>query len=287
MGMSSTRHETSEGIGMLKIGDFSKLSRVSIRMLRHYDEIGLLNPVKVDDFTGYRYYSEEQLPIMAKINALKDMGFGLSLIREILACYKDKEALGQYLQIRHAELTVLSEETARRLRSLETAMEWLRKGDNMNYDVVLKTLPERQTASVRQVIPAYEKEGMLWHILFKETAHMNMKIAEPAYTSAVLHDKEYKEADVDVEVQINVKGSYTDTEHVRFKVQPEAEVVSITFKGAYEQFRDAYASLASWTNANGYEFCGPMMDIYHVGPHETMNPEEFITEICCPVCSKK
>ena len=63
---------------MLKIGDFSKLSRVSIRMLRHYDEIGLLAPGKVDAFTGYRYYGEEQLPTIYRINALKEMGFGLA-----------------------------------------------------------------------------------------------------------------------------------------------------------------------------------------------------------------
>lgn len=271
---------------MLKIGDFSKLSRVSIRMLRHYDEIHLLKPVKVDNFTGYRYYSEEQLLIMARINALKDMGFGLSVIREALACYDDKEALEQYFKGRYAELQALSEQTAKRLRSLETAMEWLRKDGTMIYDVVLKTLPERQVASVRQVIPAYEEEGRLWHVLFQETAQMNMNIAEPSFASAILHDKEYREADVDVEVQISVKGNYLDTEHVRFKVQPETDVVSITFGGSYKQFQEAYASLASWTEANGYEFCGPMMDIYHVGPHETQNPEEFITEICCQVNKK-
>ena len=66
---------------MLKIGDFSKLSRVSIRILRHYDEIGLLRSIKVDPDTGYRYYGESQLPIVAKIASLKDMGFGLSDIR--------------------------------------------------------------------------------------------------------------------------------------------------------------------------------------------------------------
>lgn len=79
---------------MLKIGDFSKLSRVSIRMLRHYDEIDLLKPIKIDEFTGYRYYSEEQLLVMARINALKDMGFSLAVIREILRCYNNKEANG-------------------------------------------------------------------------------------------------------------------------------------------------------------------------------------------------
>lgn len=60
---------------MLKIGDFSKLSRVSVRMLRHYDEIGLLKPAKIDPFTDYRYYSEAQLPMICRITSLKDMGF--------------------------------------------------------------------------------------------------------------------------------------------------------------------------------------------------------------------
>ena len=69
---------------MLKIGDFSKLSRISIRMLRHYDEIGLLVPESVDEFTGYRYYSEAQLPLASKIRALKEMGFSLSAISQIL-----------------------------------------------------------------------------------------------------------------------------------------------------------------------------------------------------------
>lgn len=268
---------------MLKIGDFSKLSRVSIRMLRHYDEIDLLKPVKIDKFTGYRYYSEEQLPIMARICSLKDMGFGLVVIKEILQCYESKDDLERYLRIKHTELTEASEENARRLRLLDTALDRLRKDETMKYDVVLKKLPERKVASVRQVIPRYEEEGRLWHILFQETAPMKLVLAEPPFISAILHDKEYKETDVDVEVQAAVKGEYTDTEHVRFKTADEVEGASITFRGSYEQFRDVYASLAEWVKTNGYVFSGPMIDIYYVGPHETQNPDEFITEICCPV----
>ena len=78
---------------MLKIGDFSKLSRISIRMLRHYDEIGLLVPKSTDSFTGYRYYGEDQLPEAGQINALKEMGFGLSAIGEILKIYNDPQKL--------------------------------------------------------------------------------------------------------------------------------------------------------------------------------------------------
>ena len=77
---------------MLKIGDFSKLSRVSVRMLRHYDAIGLLKPAETDPFTDYRYYSEAQLPVMCRITALRDMGFGLAEIRAILPVYEDRRS---------------------------------------------------------------------------------------------------------------------------------------------------------------------------------------------------
>ena len=78
---------------MLKIGEFSKLSRVSVRMLRHYDEIGLLKPAKIDCFTDYRYYREDQLPTVCRITALKDMGFSLADIVRILDIYVDKKKL--------------------------------------------------------------------------------------------------------------------------------------------------------------------------------------------------
>ena len=70
---------------MLKIGIFSKLSRVSIRMLRYYDDQGLLAPVQIDPFTGYRYYSEDQLTIAERIASLRRMGFSLAEVRELLS----------------------------------------------------------------------------------------------------------------------------------------------------------------------------------------------------------
>ena len=65
---------------MIRIGDFSKLSRVSVKTLRFYDEMGLLKPVEVDRFTGYRYYEFDQLPRLYRILALKDLGFSLEEI---------------------------------------------------------------------------------------------------------------------------------------------------------------------------------------------------------------
>ena len=78
---------------MLKIGEFSKLSRVSIRMLRRYNEVGLLLPAETDPITGYRYYSEEQLPAAGRITALRDMGFGLAAIEQLLATWEEPTLL--------------------------------------------------------------------------------------------------------------------------------------------------------------------------------------------------
>lgn len=266
---------------MLKIGDFSRLSRVSIRMLRYYDEAGLLRPMRTDEYTGYRYYNESQLPDMWKINTLRDMGFGVAAIAEIMKYGDDPVKMEELLILKKKELQEDASLIERRLKLLDTALMRLRKENEMKYDCMIKELPKRYVASVRQIIPRYDAEGMLWHTLFKETADQNM--TPSGVVGAILHDKEFKESDVDVEVQIPVTGSHHDTKHVRFKTEPPITVASLTFQGAYDQFSAAYAELAAWINENGYELCGPMMDLYHVSPHETQNPLEWVTEICCPV----
>ena len=256
---------------MLKIGEFSKLSEVSIRMLRHYDEIDLLKPVKIDEFTGYRYYDEEQLYIMVRINSLKKMGFGLAAVKDILKAYEDKEELEKYLMAQQTELYKELKEVNGKIELLERALKSIRKDETMKYDVVIKTLPERKVASVRQIIPSYKDEGILWDMLFKETEKSGLRLAEPAFMGAVLHDNEYKDENVDIEVQAAVVGDYTT-------------VASVVFNGPYEQFGSAYAAIADWVSKNGYKFAGALRNIYHKGYYETQNVEEFITEVCCPIC---
>lgn len=272
---------------MLRIGDFSKLSRISIRMLRHYDEIGLLTPKSIDDATGYRYYAEEQLTIASRIAALKDMGFGLAVIGEVLRSCDSPGALAAFLSAKQAELQAEAAEVNHRLLLLDTAVKWLRKGESvMDYSVSLKTLSERYVASVRKVIPAYDQEGMLWKILMEETAPLQMVDGTPCYTLAKFHDGEYKESNVDVEVQKSVKGNYRNTESVVFKTEPAVEIASSVYKGSYEQINAVNEAVANWVRDNGYTFAGPSFFIYHVSPHETQNPDEYITEVCYPVKKK-
>lgn len=272
---------------MLKIGDFSKLSRISIRMLRHYDDIGLLVPKTTDNFTGYRYYGEDQLPVAGRIASLKDMGFGLAAIGEILKSYDNPQKLADFLAVKQAEVQTEAEETGRRLLLLDTAIKRLRKDDTaMNYNVTLKNLPERYVASVRKVIPSYNQEGILWNLMMTETAPLQLQPADNCCSLAIFHDEGYKESDVDVEIQTTVKGSYHDTEHVVFKTAPAVEIASATYKGSYEQLTAVNNVVANWVNDNGYEFNGAMFCIYHVSPAQTQNPDELVTEVCCPVKKK-
>lgn len=269
---------------MLKIGEFSKLSRVSVRMLRHYDELGLIRPAETDRSTGYRYYSEDQLLTAGRVAALRDMGFGLADIGELLQCYDDREAVDRRLRYKLAEVREQSAELERRTRLLETARQRLRKDKNaMKYDVVLKTLPQRRAATIRMIIPRYEEEGRLWNILMEETAPLNVMADEPCYCCAVFHDGEHRERDVDVEVQKTVKGEYPDTEHVKFRTLPPVNVASAICKGPYDGMGEANFAVAEWVRDNGYQFAGPAFFIYHVSPHETDDPEQFVTEVCYPV----
>ena len=272
---------------MIRIGDFSKLSRISIRMLRHYNEIGLLIPDSVDDFTGYRYYSEAQLPMAGRISALKDMGFSLAMITKILAEYDDPEALGKFLALQYAEMKEQAEDANRKMLLLESTINRLRKDGNiMNYNVTLKEMPKRYIASLRQVIPAYDKEGTLWELMMKETAPLNMQMANPCHSVAVFHDEGYKERDVDVEIQITVDGSYKNTEHVVFKTVEPIQIASVTFQGGYDQLGAINEAIANWVNDNNYSFDGPMFNIYIVGPATEQNPANWVTEVCFPIKKK-
>lgn len=156
----------------------------------------------------------------------------------------------------------------------------------MNYSVSLKTLPERTVASVRKNIPTYDQEGMLWGILMQETAPLKLQQTDPCNTLALFHDDGFKEHNVDVEVQMTVKGSYKNTENVVFKTAPAVEYASATYKGSYEQITSVNQAVATWVQDNGYEFGGMMFCIYHVSPHETQNPDEYVTEVCYSVKKK-
>lgn len=133
---------------MLKIGDFSALSKISIFMLRNYNEIGLLIPAHIDEATGYRYYSEEQLPIANRIQALKSMGLGLSIIKDILSEYNNEDSLKRYLSLQAAQKQEEIETMQKQLLLLQTTIKGLEKSSAISrFNIAIKQLPKRNVIS--------------------------------------------------------------------------------------------------------------------------------------------
>jgi DNA-binding transcriptional MerR regulator len=269
---------------MFKIGDFSRLSSVSIRMLRHYDKLGLLVPDYIDEMTGYRHYTARQLRVVNKIQKLKEMGFALAVIKEMLAQQGNIEQLRRYFAVREAEVREELSHLQKQGRLLESSLElWREDGIQMDYHVMIKDVPARSVISLRQIIPTYGHEGQLWARIGTELASQRVRLAATPYVTAIFHDPEYRESDVDVEIQQAVEGSYTDCGEVVFKEAPGLRVAAVMVHGSYEQMQAVQEVAAQWMEDNGYELSGPMFNIYHVSPAQDPNPENWVTEVCYPI----
>src|SRR5688572_13818303 len=117
---------------MLKIGDFSRISQVTVKALRYYDEIGLLRPVHVDDFTGYRYYAVDQLPRLNRILALKELGFTLEQIAAALSEGVTAEQLRGMLRLKRAEIQQRMQEEQDLLGRVEVRLQQIEQEGTMS-----------------------------------------------------------------------------------------------------------------------------------------------------------
>ncbi len=271
---------------MFKIGDFSKLTMITIRMLRHYDEIGLLTPAHIDRFTGYRYYTADQLFTANRIQALKNMGFGLSAIKLMLDNISDSESLLPYLRVQEQQLAESAQKLQTQMHLIQTAIERLGKENSaMTYQATTKTFPTMNMMTLRRIIPSYNREDLLWEQLCSEAAKhgMNIQCSSPRFSCAVFYDEGFKEHDVDVEIRIAVNGTYPDTEFLRFKTIPPVTAATVIVNGSYEQLPEACAAVGKWMDDNGYELDGPMFTVYHVNPSDDPNPDNWVTEVCYPI----
>jgi effector-binding domain-containing protein/DNA-binding transcriptional MerR regulator len=271
---------------MFKIGDFSKLTFVSVRMLRHYDEIGLLTPRTIDPETGYRYYAAEQMVRMNRIYVLREMGFSLQEIKDLLSTDLEGEQLLALLRQRHRSIAdTLDQERQKQLR-VETLMRLIEKeGHSMKYEVAIKAIPEYRVLSLRDVIPAYQEEGILWQEMMLYTRQNGIRYQDPCYS--IYHDAGYREKDVDVEVTLGISDPVPETDRIKVRqleALPEAAVVM--HQGPYDTLTEAYQALGIWMESNHYELNGSTRAIFHKGPYNEKDPANYLTEIQAPVSKK-
>ena len=184
---------------MFRIGDFSRIARVSARLLRFYDEIGLLTPAHADAQTGYRYYTMAQLGPLNRILVLKELGFNLDQVRNIVSANVDTQELRHMLQLRRNDAAQALAEQALRLRQIETRIAQLDEDGALSADdVVIRAEPARTILSVRRVVPSFAAARAL---IGELRGHAQPLLPRDASVTlaAVAHSEQFEQDEIDVE----------------------------------------------------------------------------------------
>ncbi len=269
---------------MFKIGDFSKLSQVSVRTLRYYEEVGLLKPVEVDRFTGYRYYAIDQLPRLNRILVLKDLGFSLEQIAQMLNEGLPPAQLRGMLRMKQAEIQQQVDEERARLARVEARLRQIEQEGKMpTYEVVIKKVEPQMVASVRETIPTPQDIGHMFEKLF---TYLGQRGVQPlGAPGAIWHDMEHPEKEWDAEVIVPIGQALPDGGGVKAIQLPAVTTMASTVhQGSYEGFPQAYAALMGWIEGNGFRIAGPMRETYLRGPSpDQPDPATYVTEIQVPV----
>jgi DNA-binding transcriptional MerR regulator len=267
---------------MFKIGDFSKLSRVSVKALRYYDEIGLLEPHEIDRLTGYRYYTFDQLTRLHRILALKDLGLSLEQIGQLLHENLSADQLRGMLRLKQAEIQHHISEEQDRLVRVEAWLKQIELEDSMStYAIVLKKLEPLVVASVRDTIPSYPEQGHLWDELAQAMRQRQAASNGPCFT--LYHADE---PEIIAEVCEPLKAPVEPQGRMQSYVLPGVELAACTIHhGPFITLTQAYETLIKWISDNGYRIAGPGREIYLQPPSVpgSQTDPETVTEVQFPV----
>jgi DNA-binding transcriptional MerR regulator len=248
---------------MFKIGEFSRLSRVSVRMLRHYDQLGLLTPSQTDPFTGYRYYAAEQLPRLNRIIALRDLGFSLEQIAGMLDEDLSTEQLLGMLKLKRAAVEEQLKLEQQRLARLEVRIRQMSESPkHAAYDVVLRGVEPQLAATYREVAADDDRIQSLFDMVETYVAGFDGARADEPPMS-IYYDDEYREKDMDTEVVVPLQYAIPETEAIRVRHLPRlSHVACVVHVGDYSEIDQAYNALLTWIEENGYQMSGPIREVY-------------------------
>ena len=264
---------------LLQIGVFSRLARISVRMLRHYADHGLLVPARVDPASGYRYYDSAQLRDAERIAGLRDAGFPVAEMAAALACLDDPASGSATLEAQRQRLLRQAEDVAGRLAALDRFVHQHRE-PTMSIDVRTTTIPAMTIAAARAVIPSYADEHLLWSRLMPPVVAAGL--VPSGLSGATFHDDDYRESEVDVEVWTQVPSAFAASDGVECRLVAEQRVVTATLLGSYDAMATVTAALGAYVAAHGLGV-GPMFNIYRVSPATDPDPAHWVTEVCLPI----
>ena len=267
----------------LKIGEFSQMMQVTVKALRHYEQKGLLLPCEVDEWTGYRYYSVEQMQRLNTIRQLQRLGFSLDEIKEL--CEENDQAPSI------EQLNEKIEETERQLQLLvarrNQLIDWMntRKKIKKMEKFSIQSLPEIIVASHRETIPSYAALGPLCvEKIGPEMRRLGCKCPPPGYCFTIEHNKEYRPTDIDIEYCEQVEEMGTDSDIIQFKhLAAVPKALCMKHVGPYERFHESFTEAFAYMEEQGYKIAGHLRTCYIDGAWNQEDPEQWLSLIQIPI----
>lgn len=262
---------------MLKIGEFSKLSLLTVKALRFYEKEGLLVPAAVDNQSGYRFYETSQLETAAKIKAYRRLDLSIKEIKDIFSGGDIRAILAEKAN----ELSLQKSVIDTRL----SAIKYLLEEKNMKYQVTIKQIPKtivyysekrlKNVADKLKFVPECGAEA--------KRLNPDLKCTVPEYEFCEYLDDEFKENDVLIRHNEAVESFGAENENIKFRELPETRVLSVFHKGAYENLGEAYAYIIKYAEENGYKVIGKARESYIDGMWNKEKTEDWLTEIQLPI----
>lgn len=244
----------AESSDLMSIGQFSSLARLSVRMLRHYDEHQVLVPAQVDPVTGYRSYASAQLAEAVAVRRLRDVGFGVSAIAALLAA-RGTPALEHALRLQRGTLLAELRAAQQRLALIETMLTQTKEKTMNSITVETTTLPAMTMVTLRGVIPTYADEGQLWQRFVPELERQGISPVGPG--GVIEHDDAYVESDPDESVWLPVAPGTTAQPPLLVVDLPEQRAAMATVIGPYSQISEAHGRIAARLAEHGLTDAAP------------------------------
>ncbi len=274
---------------MFRIGDFSRIARVSCRLLRYYDELGLLKPAQLERDSGYRYYSASQLPRLNRILVLKELGLSLEDIARVLDTDLTAAELRGMLMVRRSDAQRALTEEMERLRHIESRIAQIdTEGELSVDDVIMRSEPAQQILSVRRVVPSFAAARDLIREVSESARGLKAK-GQLGRLTAIAHAQEFELDRIDVEMGFIVAGNVreairlTNGEPLTVRELPGVERMATCVRiGLPERAHLITGKIGLFMEANGYALAGPGREVF-LQPPRLDRMEESVVEMQFPV----
>jgi DNA-binding transcriptional MerR regulator len=274
---------------MFKIGEFAQIGRVSGRQLRHYDRLGLLQPIHTDRTTGYRNYSAQQLPRLNRILALKSLGFSLDQIATMIDDDVAPEQLRGMLSIRKAQVEQTLTEEQLKLRQIESRILQIEEqGALRDYDVVVKREPARPYLALRHICLDMEEAVRLLQLVVRRGAgQVNAGLRDKL---TIVAHSDFEDGVLDLEIGFTLTRPANtivrlpgELEMTMRELAAVDTMASIVRTGPNYQSHLAYGALGIWMEANAYQIDGLCREVFLEMPFAEPAKEDSVMEIQFPV----